>query len=303
MSKKVGVKSRMLNFLLKIYAGLTYRGYTKWVPDETHLKLMYRQATGEWPDLKNPKTFGEKLQWMKLNDHNPLYPILADKVRSKQWASSIIGECYLPKVLATWESADSIDISNLPDKFVLKTNHDSSGVIPCTDKSVFNLSEAKKRLQSQLDTDYYWLGREWPYHEIPRLAFAEEFLEDTSGDLPDYKILCFGGEPELVEVHKNRFNNHTQDLYSPSWQYLDIKWDISTSGQVDPKPGCWDLIIELTKRLSEGLRHVRVDWYIVNGRPLLGELTLFDGSGFELFLDREYDEYLGSLIRVDKDIQ
>lgn len=289
----------MIDKLLKVYSGLTYRGFTRFVPNEPHLKLMYRNATGVWPDLDNPKTYGEKLQWMKLHDHNPLYPIICDKLRVKKWAAPIIGEEHIPKVLDSWKSVSDVDISGLPNKFVLKTNHDSSGVIVCQDKDVFNLKKAKQKLARQLKTDFYWGGREWPYREVPRRAFAEEFLECGPGDLVDYKIICFDGEPELVEVHKDRTTNQVMDLYTPEWDSLDYKWDLPRSGGVDPRPECWDAILFMTRKLSNGIRQVRVDWYIVNGKPFLGEMTLFDGSGFEAFEDREYDEHLGSLLRTD----
>lgn len=273
------------------------------VSDELAIKLLYWNAFHTRLDLNNPSTFNSKLQWLKLHDRNPLYSTLVDKYLVKQWVSERIGEEHVPKTLGAWTSVDNIDIDELPERFVLKTNHDNGGIAICKNRDAFDLEKAKEKLDMHLKRNFYWINREWPYKGVSPLVFAEEYIESDSedGDLVDYKILCFGGVPRLIEVHKKRYTQqHTQDWYDCTWNRLDIGQNgVCQSAVADDKPALLDEALEFSRILSQGLPHVRVDWYFASARLLLGELTLYDGAGYDSFDSIEWDELLGSWIDLN----
>ena len=284
---------------LLIYSYLSTLGVTKFVPDRVHLKIMYRAHLGRKLDLTNPKAFNEKIQWLKLYDRKPIYSVMADKLRAKQWAGSIIGDRYIVPAIGHWEDVDQIDIDLLPDSFVLKTNHDCGGVLVCKDKSEFNLIEAKRFLSMHMKSNYYWFGREWQYSRITPCVFAEKYLDDGGEDLFDYKVLCFEGVPRFIQLHRGRTSFHTEDMYDADWNLVDIEWvDYPQTGSPIPRPCALDEMLMLSEKLAKGLHHLRVDWFIVDGKLYLGELTLHNGSGFTKFSNYSDDIYLGSFIEL-----
>lgn len=284
----------------RIYSFLAMRGFTDFVSDELHVRILFRAFFGYKLDLSNPKTFNEKLQWLKLYDRNREYTVMADKLASKAWASSRIGPQFVVPALASWGSAEEISLDDLPDQFVLKTNHDSGGVIVCRDKASFDLSAAKRVLSKNLSRNYYWYGREWPYKDIKPTVFAERYLPTgEDGDLPDFKVLCFDGIPRFIELHRGRASHHTQDWYDCDWNLLDMNQEYAEqSGRSYPKPDCLGEMLRLSGILSSGVPHLRVDWFVVHGRLYLGELTFFDGSGLTSFDDPSNDLLIGNYIRL-----
>ncbi len=181
----------------RLYCAAATRGFTRLVPDEPHLTAMYRGSMGKKLNLGNPVTFNEKLQWLKLHDRNSLYTTLVDKYRVKLWVAERIGEEHVTKTYAMWENAEDIDIDDLPERFVLKTNHDCGGVAICSDRNTFDLDAAKKKLAKHLKTNYYWRTREWPYKNVKPCVFAEEYLDPAEGqpDFTDYRVMG------LLRVH------------------------------------------------------------------------------------------------------
>lgn len=268
--------------------------------DYEYLKKKYKQIMGKELDLENPKTFNEKLQWLKLYDRNPEYTIMVDKYLVKEYVANIIGKEYIIPTLGVWDKAEDIDFEKLPNKFVLKCNHNSGlGMCICKDKSKLDISRTRALLNKGLAQNYYLHGREWPYKDVIRRIIAEEYIEDGIGKstLDDYKILCFNGEPKIIELHRGRFtSNHTQDFYDVKWNKLNLSQpDMCNSNLTIEKPLLLDKMIELSTVLCAGIPHVRVDWYIANGRLFFGELTFFDGSGFERFCD-DGDLKIGKLL-------
>ena len=252
-------------------------------------------------DWNNPQTYNEKLQWLKLYNRKPEYSILVDKVRVKEWVESIIGKEYIIPNLGVWESVEDIEFQKLPNRFVLKCNHNSGlGMYICNDKKKMNIDEVKKDLKRGLAENYVLQNREWPYKNVPRKILAEEYLEDpVSSSLNDYKVMCFGGKVKLIEVHMGRnTDHHTQDFYDENWEKTSITQGQygATSDIVLEKPSLFTKMKELSEKLSAGIPHVRVDWYIVNNRLYFGEMTFFDGSGFVPFDRFEDDLLLGSWI-------
>lgn len=276
-----------------------------WKNDKIYLQLLFYFIMGQKLNLKSPKTFNEKLQWLKLYNRRPEYCDLVDKYKVKKIVSELIGEKYIIPTIGVWKYPEEIDFDSLPNRFVLKTTHDggSMGVVICKDKSSFNKKEAIRILHRSLNHSAYIQFREWPYKDVERKIIAEEFIEDTMDkDLHDYKILCFEGEPKLIEFHSGRYTNtQHQEFYDTNWNLTDISQGgpYVSSGISYPKPDCLDEMLELTRVLCKGHHHIRVDWYILNKTDIkFGELTFFDGSGFDGFDDYNDDLLLGSWIKI-----
>ena len=260
---------------------------------------MYRCRTGRKLNLENPHDFNEKLQWLKLYDRNSLYTTLVDKYAVKEYVTKIIGKEYLIPTLGVWSNVDDIDFDKLPNQFVLKTTHGSGGdVIICKDKSKFDKEKAANHLKKSMKKDVYSVLREWPYKNVPKRIIAEKYMEDESGELRDYKVLCFDGTPKMTEYHQGRFKSHTQDFYDENWTLLPIYQGTPLSGKTMEKPVFFDEMMFLSSKLSKDMPHVRVDWYYVQNQLYFGELTFFDASGFDEFEPKEYNRILGDWIKL-----
>lgn len=282
----------------------------KWVDDEIYLKIMFKYYIGHKLNLKMPSSYNEKLQWIKLYDRNPVYTKYVDKIAVRDFIADTLGKEYLIPLIGVWHDPDEIDFSALPDQFVLKCNHNSgTGMCICKDKSIINPIEIKENLRKGLKEDYFYQGREWPYKNVERKILCEKFMVDESGtELKDYKVMCFNGEPKLIELHMGRFTDHqTQDFYDINWKRTNItQGGISVYGASTtdmPKPDTLDKMLEFSRILSKGIPHVRIDWYSINGKLFFGEMTFFDGSGFDPYDKYEDDLLLGSWINLPKEKQ
>ena len=290
---------KLKSLVCRILRRLLAMGTFRWLPDKPYLELIYYAHFGKKLDLKNPKTFNEKLQWLKLYDRNPEYTRMVDKYEAKQYVAEKIGEEYIIPTLGVWDDPDQIDFGALPDQFVLKCTHDSGGLVICRDKSRLNIEEAKEKLKKRLKFMYFYWGREWPYKNVKPRVIAEKYMEDESGtELKDYKVMCFEGEPKLIQVHRGRFGEHTQDFYDTQWQKLEITQGFPYSETKMDRPVFLEEMLTLSKKLSQNLHQVRVDWYYVEHQLYFGELTFFDGAGFDGFEPDEYDEIIGSWIKI-----
>ncbi len=271
--------------------------------DELYLKLEFYFQTGKRLNIKNPITYNEKLQWLKLYDRKTEYTKMVDKYLVKDYIAEFLGDKYIIPTLGVWKNFDDIDFGSLPKQFVLKCTHDSGGLVICKDKTLFDKADAKKKINKCLKKNYYYGTREWPYKDVEPRIIAEKYIAQESGeDIRDYKVMCFSGKAKLIELHMNRHSNtHTQDYYDENWNKTDISQGGygATSNITMPKPECFSEMLELSKKLTKNMAHCRVDWYIVNGKLLFGELTFFDGSGFESFDKKEDDVLLGSWINLD----
>ena len=255
-------------------------------------------ATGKKLDISNVKSFNEKIQWMKLYDHNPFYTGIVDKKRVRDYVAERIGEEYLIPLLGVWNDPDEIDINELPEQFVIKCNHDSGGIAICKDKKLFNWEEEKKKISSHLKQNHYYLSREWAYKDVEPCVIAEQYMEDESTEeLRDYKFFCFNGVPKFVQVDFARYIDHKRNIYDIDWNLLDltIKCPNDPNAKIE-KPSDYINMVELAKKLSEGIPQVRVDLYSVNGHTYFGEMTLYHGSGYEEFTPDSYGDLFGSFI-------
>jgi len=271
-----------------------------WLPDRAYISLQFRCRMGRWPDLRNPATFNEKIQWFKLHDRNPLYPTIVDKAAVKEWAAARIGSEYIIPTLALWDKPEEIDLSVLPERFVLKCIHDSGSAVLCTDKAAFDLEAARRRLGERLGLDYGRRFREWPYSAVPRRIIAEEFVE---GDLRDYKFFCFGGKPELLFVATDRNTPGKEtcfDFFDAEYNHIPVRNGHPNAATLPEKPEGFETMKALAAKLSEGFPFVRVDFYQAPGRVLFGEMTLYHWSGLRPFDPESYDRTFGEMIKINQ---
>lgn len=274
----------------------------KQLPDFIFLEIVYFKVFHKFFNLSNPKTFNEKLQWLKLNDRNPRYTTLVDKYEVREYIKEKIGEEYLIPLLGVWNTFDEIDFDKLSNQFVLKCTHDSGGIKICTDKRKFDYKEAKKFFSERIKLNYYYSGREWPYKNVKPRIIAEKYMVDESGiELKDYKIFCFNGEPKLIQVDFGRFTEHKRNIYDLNWNLLDLSIQYSNDKKhIIDKPFNLEDMIKLSRILSEGIPHIRVDWYSINGKVYFGELTLYHGNGLEEFNPEIWNLKLGEMINLPR---
>lgn len=275
-------------------------GLLNWMPDRAYLATVFRFMLDYPLNLKDPHTFSEKLQWLKLNDRRPEYRKMVDKLSVRKYIADTLGEEYLIPLLGVWNRPDEIDFDALPDQFVLKCSHNSGvGLCICKNKSKLDIDKTKKQLRKGLNHDYYLLGREWPYKNVPRNIIAEEYMVDDSGaELKDYKINCFNGVPAFVEVISGRGGHkYCLNHYDFAWQPLDLRErGFFPSDAPIPRPGLLDEMFEISRILSKNIPYVRIDLYLVLDRVFFGEITLFPLSGFINYLDFQTDLKLGDMI-------
>lgn len=274
-------------------------------PDKLFLELKFRLMMGEKLDLKNPKTFNQKLQWLKLYNRKPEYTTMVDKYAVKEYVANIIGEEYIIPTLGVWNSIDEIDWDVLPSQFVLKTTHGGGGcdVIICKDKANFDRVAAKEKLSKSLKSDIYWKFREWPYKNVPKRIIAEKFMTNNGKDLEDYKIHCFNGEPMFVLVCSNRYGKGgmIDDFYSPKWELMDVRRPGRPNSDTPiEKPKLLEQMLRLSCKLSRDIPFLRTDFYIIDNKIYFGELTFFPASGMSKFEPKKFDKTFGEYLSLPK---
>ena len=275
------------------------------IPDKPYLILMFRLKMGQKLDLKSPKSYNEKLQWLKLYNRNPEYTRIVDKCEVKEYVSKIIGHEYIIPTYGMWNRPEDIDFSSLPNEFVIKTTQGGGGrgIVICKSKKNLDIAKTRKILEYGMKQNIYNELREWPYKNVVPRVIAEKLLKDDSQEgLDDYKLMCFNGKVKLIEHHTGRFSDHhKQNFYTPSWELTSISQSGYSKREVEavPKPKELDEMIALSEKLSVGFPHIRIDWYSVKGQLYFGEMTFFDGSGFVKFDDYNDDLKLGSWIDLN----
>lgn len=276
--------------------GLLLNRIGRFVSDEQFVTWNYYLKFRKRLDLKNPRTYNEKLQWLKLNDRHEEYTQMVDKYEAKKYVVSIIGEEYIIPTLGVYDSFDEINFDELPNQFVLKCTHNSGGIVICKDKQKLDVKKSRKLMNKWMKKNPYWANREYPYKNVKPRIIVEQYMEDESGwQLKDYKVFCFNGEPQFVEVDYDRYVGHKLNVYDLNWNFLDFYMTSPNDSSVMiPKPKCMEKMIQLARVLSRGLINVRVDFYSIGDKLYFGELTLTPGSGCIEFYPEEYDSLLGS---------
>lgn len=278
------------------------KGWANKMSDERFLRMIYFIKFHRPLNLKNPQTFNEKLQWLKLNDRRTEYTMIVDKYAVKDYVASIIGGKYIIPTLGVWDRPEDIEWDKLPNQFVLKTNHDGGnfGIVICKDKNSFDKEKAIKRLSASLKRNVYKFGREWPYKNIIRKVFAEQYIEDgSSNDLPDYKFFCFNGEVKALFIGTERHSGDVKfDFFDAGFNHLDLVQTHPMSGKDIQKPKNFEEMKDIAARLSKGIPHVRVDLYNVNGQIYFGEMTFYHHGGMQPFHPEHWDKDFGNWIEL-----
>lgn len=270
------------------------------LPDEFFTKVRFKLTMGYWMDFNNPQTYNEKLQWLKLNDIHPEFTKLVDKIDAKEYIAKKVGKQYIIPTIATWNSVDEINWDTLPNQFVIKSTNDSGGVVVCKDKSRLNIQQARKKLKKLGKRDYSQISKEYPYKAVPHRFIAEEYMEDESGfELKDYKIFCFDGKAKFLFVATGRQSNDIRfDFFDIEYNHLPVINGHPNADSIPPKPVNFDKMIDLAEQISNGMRHVRVDLYNINGKIYFGELTFFHWSGIVPFEPFEWDVKFGEFLKL-----
>lgn len=268
--------------------------------DKLFLRVKFRLFMGYWMDFNNPKTYNEKLQWLKLNDKHPEYTKMVDKVDAKKYVASVVGDKYIIPTLGVWNSVDDIEWNSLPKQFVLKAAGDSGGIVVCKDKSKLDINAAVEKLKKLGSRDYSKTSKEYPYYNVSHRYLAEEYMEDESGyELKDYKIFCFDGEPKFLFVATGRQQNDTRfDFYDTEFKHLPLTNGHANADVWPVKPKNFEEMLEVAGKLSKGIPHVRVDLYNINGKIYFGELTFFHWSGIVPFDPVKWDYKFGEYLKL-----
>lgn len=305
----------MIYFIKRFFYFLFHEPYVillkvleqEWFPitDETYIKLWYRFYTGQKLNLNNPVTYNEKLQWLKLYDHRPIYTTMVDKYAVKQFVAKKIGSDYVIPLLGVWDSPEDIDFEKLPNAFVLKVTHGggNSGVVVCKNKATLKRNEVVKKLLRCMKTDGSIGNKEWPYHNVVRRVIAEQYMEDeTYHELRDYKFFCFNGKPKIMFIASGRgfLPEPYFDFFDMDFNHLNIKsaHPVSPEELLPLKPLCWDEMKQVAATLSSGIPHVRIDLYEVNGKVYFGEYTFYHWAGCGSFEPQEWANILGGWIQL-----
>ena len=282
---------------------MSIKSFFKFLPDKQYLQLYYFAKFKKPLNLKSPKTFNEKLQWLKLNDRKDIYTIMVDKYEAKKVVANIIGEEYIIPTLGVWDSFDEIDFDTLPDQFVLKCTHDSGGLVICRDKSKLDKVETRKILEKSLKNEYFYMAREWPYKNVKPRIIAEQYMQDETqiNGLFDYKFYCFDGEAKFLYVSKGLENHKTARIsfLNLDWTFAPFKRnDYKAFDSIPQKPKEFEKMVDFTKKLSKEIPFLRVDLYEIAGKVYFSELTFAPSGGMMLFEPEEWDYILGDWIKL-----
>ena len=268
-------------------------------PAELYLKCYYYLHLHEWPNLKHPQNFTEKLNWLKLHDRRPLYTKLADKCEVKKYVSEKIGSDKIIPLLGVWDHFNEINFDQLPDQFVLKCTHDSGGFRICKDRSNFDQEEARQFFNKELRKNYYWNKREWVYKDIKPRIIAEPYIDSLGKpESFEYKLTCMNGVCKVFTIctgiaHSD-FELRTNDHYDRDFNHLPWYAYYKNSKKPVQIPPQAKEMIEYAEKLSEGIPQVRVDFYVINDKVYFGEMTFYTWAGIIEFIPPEWNDIMGS---------
>lgn len=298
--RKIKTAIKLLKEDKTLFWGSIIQQFFRWLPDIPYLKLLYKFKMGRNLDLKNPRTFTEKLQWLKLYNRNPIYTTMVDKYHVKEYVTKLIGREYIIPTLAVYDCVEEIDFDRLPNQFVLKCTHDSGGIVICKDKTKIDIKAVKTRLSTALKAKFFRKNREWPYKNVRPQIIAEQYLSDGVGEINDYKFFCFNGIPRFFKIDYNRFINHQANYYNLDWSLLPF-------GELDCppnpnktflKPENFEEMVNIAQMLSKNIPFARIDLYNIQGSIFFGEITFFPASGLGKFTSKEWDHKIGEFLEV-----
>ncbi len=267
-----------------------------------YLRARFRLEMGYPLNLKNPKTFSEKIQWLKLYNRRPEYTMMVDKFAVKDYVAKKIGAEYVIPTIGVWDTPEEIEWDKLPERFVLKTTHGGGGggVVICQNKSKFDREQVTEKLRASLRQDIAYYSCEWPYKGVIRRIIAEHYLSPMPevGELRDYKFFVFNGKTKFLKVDIGRYRDHHANYYDINFNILPFGeiLHLPDTSVVIQKPKNFDLMISIAEKLAEGIPFLRVDLYNVNGNIFFGETTFFPASGLENYEPAEWDRIIGDML-------
>lgn len=280
-----------------------YKTFRTFLPDKIYLKILYYLKTGDNLNLKYPRGYREKIQWLKLYNRDPKYTMLVDKFLVKDYVANLIGAEHVVKTIFVWDSPELVEFEKLPKQFVLKCNHNSHlGLCICSDKDSFDFEMARKELQRGYNDNYYKRSREWAYKNVERKIIAEEFLYDGSSNgenvLTDYKFFCFDGVAKIMYVSKDIAKDPRTDFFDMQFNHLPIHMQDKNADTIPQKPKFFDEMRKDAELLSKGIPFVRVDFYIANEQYYFGEMTFYPSSGLAPIHPKKWDNIIGDWIKL-----
>ncbi|WP_332695155.1 ATP-grasp fold amidoligase family protein [Halalkalibacter lacteus] len=289
--------------IVPLYDFLKEFYYKNLISDERLIRKRFKERVGREVDLEKPVYFNDKLQWLKINWRDPLATKCADKYEVRDIIKERIGDEYLNELYAVYDSVDEINIDKLPKSFVLKGTHGSGFNLICKDKTQINWNEELIKMKRWFKNNYYWQNREWVYKEIKPRIISEKFIEQEGGaELRDYRFFCFNGEPKFISVDFSITNKQKtrRNLYDLDWNFMEgeISYPKELSIKVD-KPTKLDEMINLSRKISTGFPHTRVDFYFINEKIIFGEITFFHQSGMGKIKSIEFEKEMGNWLNLD----
>jgi hypothetical protein len=267
--------------------------------DKAFSRIQFLLHQGYLPNLEAPKSFNEKIQWLKLNYRDPLIKKCANKLLAREYVKNCCDPEILVSLVGCYESVQEIKFEDLPQRFVCKASHGSGWNILATNKEKLNWAVESQKLEQWMSTDFSVIGREWAYKDSPRKILIEHFLDGPDGQSPyDYKIFCFNGHPRFVQVDTDRYLEHRRSFYDLNWQQLPFGLEYPIEGRVLPRPKGLDKMIKIARELSKQFPFVRCDLYDCDGQVYFGELTFYPGKGTERFTPRKQDIDIGAMLSL-----
>lgn len=284
-------------------------GFGKILPDrlkydELYLKILYKNRLRKKLNLESPKTYNEKIQWLKLYNRKKEYISMVDKYQVKEYVANKLGKEYIIPTIGVWDNFDDINFEDLPNQFVLKCTHDSGGIVICKDKNKLNIKSIRKKINHSLKRRYYKNTREWPYKGVkPRIIAEPYMVDENEKELKDYKFFTFNGKVKAMFIATDR-NAETEtcfDFFDENFNHLPFENGHPNAKKKICKPKNFEYMIKLAEELSKDLIHARIDFYNINGKIYFGEITFFHWSGLKKFVPEEWDYKFGEWINLPKE--
>ena len=292
------MEEKTREYLYKWHSRFEKKNLLNWIPDKQYLKLVYYLRVGKKLNLKDPKDYNEKVQWLKLYDRKTEYTKMVDKFEAKKYVAGILGEKYIIPNIGVWNKFEDIDFDSLPNQFVLKCTHDSGGLVIVRNKTEFDYDAARKKINECLRKNYYWHAREWPYKNVIPRIIAEQYLEnDPDEGLHDYKVWCFNGKARYIQYISGRLDKTYEGFYDLDWNLQPFTYRNPKVLRPMEKPKQMEELIELADKLAERHAFIRNDFYILPDNTIkFGEMTFYTVSGLQKWTPEWADRKLGDMI-------
>jgi TupA-like ATPgrasp len=268
-----------------------------YLPDRLVIARNFAQRFGRRLDWNRPETFNEKLCWLMLHHRTPFVSRCTDKYAVRDIVSARVGSRYLNECYGVWTRPDQIPFEQLPTAFVLKVTGGWAMNVICPDKAGLDRQEVRSKLTGWMTQNHYRAWREWQYKDIPPRVLAERYL---GANVPDYKFLCFNGEPLLIQVDVDRYVHHTRAFFDPEWNLLPLAYSRPRCERPPARPPQLGEMLEVARGLARNVPFVRVDLYVVDGRVIFGEMTWSPEAGRGRFEPESYDRLLGSYLELPR---